>query len=68
MDGNIYASLSRNLAFGIGNFWDPSLSEYFGKEFHDHPPLAFGIQALFFKLIGDYFWVEKLYSIFIYGF
>lgn len=65
MDGNIYASLSRNLAFGIGNFWDPSLSEYFGKEFHDHPPLAFGLQALFFKLIGDYFWVEKLYSIFI---
>lgn len=63
MDGNIYASLSRNLAEGIGSFWDPSLTDTFFVKFHEHPPLALGMQAIFFWVIGDYFWVEKLFSL-----
>ncbi len=64
MDGNIYASLSRNLAEGLGSFWDPMLTQTFRAEFHDHPPLAFGLQSIFFWVLGDHFWVERLYSLF----
>lgn len=64
MDGNIYASLSRNLSEGLGSFWDPMLTETFRAEFHDHPPLAFGLQSIFFWILGDHFWVERVYSLF----
>lgn len=62
MDGAIYATLSRNMAIGKGSFWDPYLSEIFFKSFHDHPPLVFGIESLFFSLFGDHFWTENVYS------
>lgn len=62
MDGSIYASLSRNLAEGHGSFWSPFFSETFHNEFYEHPPLAIGLQALFFKVFGDHFWVENLYA------
>ena len=63
MDGSIYASLANNLVQGYGSFWDPYLSADFHPSFHEHPPLAFGLQAIFFKIMGNHFWVEKLYSI-----
>lgn len=62
MDGLIYATLGHNLANGIGTFWHPSFSGGVMQEFYEHPPLAFGIQAIFFKILGGGFWVEKLYS------
>lgn len=67
MDGNIYAAISRNMSIGFGSFWDPSLSDTLGNSFHEHPPLAFGLQSNFFYLVGDHFWVERLYSIFVLG-
>ena len=32
------------------------------RAFHDHPPLAFWLESLFFRALGDHYWVEKLYS------
>ena len=40
MDGLYYACISRNLALGIGSFWDLEFTETLGKHFHEHPPLA----------------------------
>jgi len=62
MDGMIYAVLSQNMANGIGTFWEPSFLPSFMSEFHEHPPLVFGIQSFFFKIFGDGFITEKLYS------
>ena len=62
LDGVTYACISRNMAEGQGTFWNPHYTATIGNEFHSHPPLAFGLEALFFKAFGDYFWVEKLYS------
>lgn len=66
-DAVLYTSVSRNLANGLGTFWFP----YFDpcniigiSSFHEQPPLAFGIQALFFKIFGDHFFVERLYTFF----
>lgn len=62
MDGLIYSTLAHNLANGIGTFWFPSFSKTLMINFHEHPPLVFGIQSMFFRLLGDAFYVEKIYS------
>ena len=57
-DGVVYAAIAWNMAHGIGSLWQP---HYIGP-FYEHPPLAFYLQSLFFRLLGDHFWIEKLYS------
>ena len=67
MDGMLYTSVSHNLANGIGTFWEPIFSTTWQKNgihtFHEHPPLVFGIQALFFKIFGSSIYVERFYSL-----
>ena len=66
MDGLLYADISRNLAAGLGSFWKPHLTQTLFNEFYEHPPLAFGLQSLFFSLLGDSIYVERLYSFLTY--
>ncbi|MEM9917149.1 MAG: hypothetical protein AAF990_03595 [Bacteroidota bacterium] len=61
VDGLWYASISRNLAEGQGCFWQPQFSALIFARFFEHPPLVFGLQALFFKLLGDHFWTERFF-------
>lgn len=63
MDGTIYAAIARNLSIHQGSFWQPKFSDTIFPLFYDHPPLAFGLQALFFKVLGDGFYVEKFYGL-----
>lgn len=65
MDGLIYASISRNLANGLGYFWDLHFTDLLSPHFYGHPPLVMGIQSLFFKILGDHFYVERLYSLLV---
>jgi len=53
MDGVIYAGLARNLSEGIGSVWSPSLSNNFFNTFFEHPPLAFYLEGVFFKLFDN---------------
>ena len=62
-DGVTYASISRNMAEGQGTFWNPHYTQTLYPEFRQHPPLALGLEALFFKAFGDHLWVEKAYSV-----
>ncbi len=67
MDGMLYTCVSKNLANGIGSFWFPVFSKYgFGglTTFHEHPPLVFAIQSVFFKLLGNGMYTERLYVLF----
>lgn len=66
MDGVYYATIARNMAEGAGSFWAPQFTATLGKEFFDHPPLAFFLESIFFQLFGDHHWVEKLYSMLTY--
>jgi hypothetical protein len=68
MDGVLYASISRNLANGLGTFWKPFLSHGLFPEFYEHPPLALGLQSLWFRVFGDSIYVERFYSLFTYFF
>lgn len=65
MDGQLYATVSKNLAEGYGTWWFPKFSEtpFVGLDaFHEHPPLVFWIQALFFKALGPSIYTERIYS------
>jgi 4-amino-4-deoxy-L-arabinose transferase-like glycosyltransferase len=62
-DGVLYATISRNIAAGACDAWHPMVSATFMRHFHEHPPLAFWLEAVFFRVFGDHFWVERLYGI-----
>jgi len=61
----LYACVSRNLAQGYGSFWFPKFNEVgIGglTTFHEHPPLVFWMQSLYFRVFGSGYLVEKFYS------
>lgn len=66
MDGQLYASVAHNEAYGYGTFWEPRFSQV-GlaglTTFHEHPPLVFGMQSVWFELFGSAFWVERSYAL-----
>ena len=65
MDAMLYTSVAHNLSLGYGTFWFPqfSLHNVAGlAAFHEQPPLVFGIEALFFKLLGSSMYTERMYT------
>lgn len=65
-DAMLYSCVSHNLSIGIGTFWFPQYStlNVAGlSSFHEHPPLIFGIQSLFYKVLGDSTYTEKFYTL-----
>ena len=62
MDGIFYAVCAKNLSNGLGNFWTPHLTPSLLPFFHEHPPLAIGLQSIFFSVLGDSIYIEKIYS------
>ncbi len=66
-DGFCYSSMARNMAEGRGWLWAPFFSSSFwlsynsGAVYYENMPLMFWMQSWFFKLFGDFWWVEKLY-------
>ncbi len=63
LDGVIYASVARNMAQGIGSFWQPVYTQTLFNPFFEHPPLALGVQSTWFWLFGDSFLVERFYAL-----
>jgi 4-amino-4-deoxy-L-arabinose transferase-like glycosyltransferase len=63
MDGTMYATISRNLAAGLGTFWQPHFTNTLFPAFVEHPPLAFGLEGTFFRIFGDSRFVERFYSL-----
>lgn len=61
-DGVLYAAMARNLSLGIGTLWEPSFSITSFHSFFEHPPLAIYFQSIFFKVFGQHWWIENLYS------
>jgi len=68
MDGLYYAAISRNLADGLGSFWYLHHTDFSHPIFHEHPPLAIGLQSVFFYFFGDSIYIERLYSLFTFIF
>ncbi len=66
MDGVLYANVAKNLAVGAGSFWNLKLTETLYPIFQEHPPLAFGMQSIFYKTFGDSYLIERFYSLITY--
>lgn len=68
IDGIQYAAVARNLARGVGTFWNPVLAQNSVaglNSFHEHPPLVFFIQSLFFRFFGfNNIYPERIYCLF----
>jgi Dolichyl-phosphate-mannose-protein mannosyltransferase len=63
LDGLTYATIARNLAIGHGSFWHPCFTDTLFSSFHEQPPLALWFESLWFRALGDRWWVERLYSV-----
>ena len=63
MDGLIYSNISANIAEGVGSFWHPVYTATHHPDFYEHPPLALGLLALFYKVLGTHLWVTKFYMV-----
>lgn len=63
LDGTAYSAISSNLARASGSFWAPRYTATVHPAFFEHPPLVFGIQSLFFRVLGDSLFVERFYTI-----
>ncbi len=63
MDGLMHATISRNMADGMGSFWDPHLTSTLFPHYFEHPPLVFGLQSMWFSAFGDSIFVERFYSL-----
>lgn len=62
MDGMIYTAVGKNLANGLGTFWHPHFAKALMPVYHEQPPLMFGMEAVFFWLLGNSMYVERLYA------
>lgn len=62
MDGLIYSNVAANMAEGTCTFWQPTLSRGLFPEFYEHPPLAMGMLAVFYKFFGTSLCVTRVYS------
>ncbi len=62
LDGVTHACIARNMANGLGSFSRPYYTPALDPVFFGQPPLALWMQSQFFKIFGDHFWVERLFS------
>lgn len=65
LDGVTYATISRNLSHGLGSIFSPFYTQTLYSAFYQHPPLVFIIQSVFFRILGDSIYTERIYSFFI---
>jgi 4-amino-4-deoxy-L-arabinose transferase-like glycosyltransferase len=63
LDGVTYSAISKNMANGIGGFWNPHYTNTLYPSFHEHPPLIFIIQSFFFRVLGDGIYTERIYCL-----
>jgi len=65
MDGLLYTCVGKNLGNGVGSFWDPQFSATYMQSYHEQPPLMFGLLAVFFKVLGNGLYTERIYCLWL---
>ena len=67
-DAMAFSCVSHNMGIGIGTFWFPQYSTLNIDNipsFHEQLPLVFGIQSVFYRLLGDSMYIERFYTFLI---
>jgi 4-amino-4-deoxy-L-arabinose transferase-like glycosyltransferase len=67
VDGMFYASVARNLARGQGTVWAPSYSSTVYAQYFEQPPLGIALESVAYRVGGDHFAVERVYSLVMLG-
>lgn len=62
MDGMIYATVAKKLADGTGTLWNLELYNPQIDSYRDQPPLGIWIQSLFFLILGNSIYTERIFS------
>lgn len=62
LDGVTYAAIAKNLSLDHGTLWQPFYSETVFPVFYEHPPFAIYLESLFFRVLGEQYPVENVYS------
>lgn len=70
-DGLLYSSMARNMSIGKGSMWQPFFSTGYWIDnlpttYYENPPLMLWFESLFFRAFGDFWWVEKVFCVFIF--
>lgn len=63
LDGVFYAAIARNLAMGMGSWWDLHYSFGMFDHFHQQPPLMIWLQSFFFRINSNSIYPERIYCI-----
>ena len=63
LDGITYSAISKNMANGYGSFFNPHYTKVLYSNFYEHPPMVFIIQSGFFRIFGDAFYTERIFSL-----
>jgi hypothetical protein len=63
MDGMYNAILAQNLAHGISTFWAPQTNDYSHPAYWNNPPLSMLLLGYCYRIFGDHFSVERIYSL-----
>lgn len=63
MDGVYNAMFAHNLLLGINPFWAPQTVYYSTPAYWDNPPLSMYLLSLAYKIMGDVYYVERIYSL-----
>jgi 4-amino-4-deoxy-L-arabinose transferase-like glycosyltransferase len=63
MDGVYDALFAHNLAQGISTFWAPQTVYYSQPAYWDNPPLSMYLLSVWYKIFGDHYQVERIYSL-----
>jgi len=61
-DGVTYAGIARQLSLGMGDLWAPSYSPFLSPEFFGHLPVWLGWHSVFFRVLGDHWWVDGVFQ------
>jgi 4-amino-4-deoxy-L-arabinose transferase-like glycosyltransferase len=63
-DGLFYSSIARNLVYDAqATIWDLKVSNTLDPQFNGHLPFSFWLQALLYRLVGDVYWLDRLYGL-----
>ena len=67
LDGLVYANIAQLLNDSQGSFWQLPFYYTDVARFTDHPPLGIYLQSMWMTLLGNAWWVDKLWSIVLTG-
>lgn len=67
VDGLTYASVSRNLSIGVGEWWDPFYTSSIHPHFREQPPLYFWLLSYGYDTFGDSMVVERAFNVLLFA-